>query len=305
MEIVTTPPRIRRRPSNVHKGRAGRVLVIGGSRFMSGAPVLAARGALRAGAGLVRVAVPQSIHTIAASMMPEVMTMALRETTSGGLAPSAMETLRDPLAWADAVVVGPGCAQDEQTFELLREIVNTCPSSVVLDADGLNAWAGQLATLKSPAKTLVLTPHEGEAARLLQRHARDVETDRTGAALALATGSGTLAVLKGPGTLVTDGRRMYRNGSGGPVLACAGSGDVLAGVVAAFLAAEEPEQPFNGVCAAVFVHGVAGAVAAARVSGRGANGEPVDRGVLSSEIADGVPEALSQLLEEAGTLHDE
>ena len=301
MQVVTTPPRIRRRPSNVHKGHAGRVLVIGGSRFMSGAPILTARGALRAGAGLVRVAVPQSVHTIAAGMMPEVMTMSLRETTTGGLAPSALETLRDPLAWADAVVVGPGCAQDEATFELLREIVSTCRSAIVLDADGLNAWAGQFEALKSPSEALVLTPHEGEAGRLLQRHPRDIETDRTGAAMALAQGSGALAVLKGPGTLVTDGRRMYRNGSGGPVLACAGSGDVLAGILAAFLAGGEPASPFEDACVSVYIHGLAGDVAASRASG----GESIDRGVLSSEIADGVPEALAQLLEEAGTLHDE
>jgi NAD(P)H-hydrate epimerase len=171
---------------------------------------------------------------------------------------------------------------------LLRTLPSTIPAPLVLDADGLFAWAGRaqgLATRKAPT---VLTPHEGEAGRLLGVGAEAVRSGREAAATRLANLAGAVVVLKGPGTLVTDGSRCFRCSTGGPSLATGGTGDVLAGIVAAFLAA--PERPggdaFGAACAAVHLHGLAGDRAAGTS----------DRGVLASEVADAVPRALAAWL---------
>ena len=250
---------------------------------MSGAPALAGLGALRAGAGLVKVAVPGEIQSTVAGYRPELITQGLPQTRGGALGAGALPVLRTLVADWDAVVLGPGMGRAPSTLSLVRTFTREVDLPLVLDADALFAFRGDLARLKKRKAPTVLTPHEGEAARLSETTSDDIRSDRPAAAGALAEASNAVIVLKGPGTLVTDGARLYRNTTGGPVLATGGSGDVLSGVIAALLASGL--DALGAGCAGAYVHGLA----ADKVAGRR------DRGLLASELADGIPDALLAL----------
>jgi len=287
MDVITAPPALPDRPHDANKVSAGRVLVVGGSRDMAGAPAMAGLGALRAGAGLVRVAVPESLQRAVASYAPEFTSAGLPEEPGGTLGESALETL-GPMAQAwDVVVLGPGLGRSPGTGPLIRTFTSTVDRPLVLDADGLYAWNERVAELRARSAPTVLTPHEGEAARLLGSTSADIRADRRAAAARLAKESGAVVVLKGPDTIVTDGETLYVNPTGGPVLATGGTGDVLAGAAGALLAqaAAHAMTPFQATCIAVYVHGAAADHVAA---GR-------DRGLLATELAGGIPDALAAL----------
>ena len=290
MQRVRTPPPLHPRPRDAHKASVGRVLVIGGHRDMCGAPALAALGALRAGAGLVRIAVGRSIQPVVATLRAEATTAGLPDTDDGALAPDAVEAALALVASWDTVVLGPGAGRDEATLEVLRTLALFVEIPLVLDADALFAFAGEPATLQDRSGPLVITPHEGEAARLLGRTSRDVKAERMASALELARACGGVVVLKGPGTLVTDGERLYQERAGGPWLATGGSGDVLAGVIGAFVAGlpETGGDLFGAAVLGVHVHAHAADGLAA---------EGVDRGLLASDIAHALPAALAAQLQ--------
>lgn len=287
MERIETLPRLPTRSADVNKVTAGRVLVVGGSRDMPGAPALAGLGALRAGAGLVLVAVPASVQATVAGFRAETLTAGLPESKHGGLGAAAIDTVRTQAEGQDAVVLGPGMGRAASTLKVIRSVATQLEGRLVLDADGLFAFGGQLGELALREGTTVLTPHEGEAARLLGIDSKTVREDREGTALRIAEAVGGVVVLKGPGTLVTDGKRMYVNGSGGPALATGGTGDVLAGILGAFLA-EQPDglDAFDLACAAVYVHGAAGDLLS----------QTVDRGLLASDVAHAIPQAVAQIV---------
>lgn len=287
MKRVKAPPRLPARPRDANKVTAGRVLVVGGSPSLTGAPAMAGLGALRAGAGLVQVAVPRGIQPTVAGYRPETTTLGLPETSLGVLGASALPMLRALLAGWDALVLGPGAGRTRATLAFVRRLAKVSERALLLDADGLFAFNGRPELLKGRKAPTVITPHEGEAARLLGVTSAQVRADRRGAARRLAEASGAVVVLKGPDTLVTDGSRLYRNASGGPVLASGGTGDVLAGIAGALLAQREANghDTLQAACVAVHVHGDA----ADRVAGRR------DRGLLASELAEGVPDALLAL----------
>lgn len=289
MQRIATLPRLRRRRPDVNKVTAGRVLVVGGSRNMVGAPALAGLAALRAGAGLVKLAVPGSIQPTVAGFRAETVTAGLPEAKGGGLGTTALETLSTLAEEWDAVVVGPGAGRAPGTLKVIRRFALGVPRPLVIDADGLFAWNERLAELAKRAAPTVLTPHEGEAARLLGTTSDAVRSNREDAAARIANASGAVVVLKGPGTLVTDGERLYENPSGGPHLATAGTGDVLAGIVGAFVADLEANDldVFEAACAAVYVHGSAGDLLA----------QTVDRGLLASDIAHAVPQAIAEIVD--------
>lgn len=288
MRILRTPPRLAPRPRDAHKASVGRVLVVGGSRGMAGAPALAALGALRSGAGLVRIAVPRSIQDVVATIRPEATTADLPETRGGSLAPNAKPYIHALLESWDALVLGPGAARETPTRRLLASVAASATKPMVLDADGLYALGNQPEQLEEREVHAVLTPHEGEAGRLLGTASSDVRADRRGAARELAKRSGNLVVLKGPGTLVTDGTRMFQARTGGPWLATGGSGDVLSGVVGAFLAGlpDTGGDAFGAACAAVHVHGAA--------SDHAARG--LDRGILATDVANALPRQVAALI---------
>jgi len=279
--VPALPPR----PKDAHKASVGRVLVVGGSLGMAGAPALAARGALRAGAGLVTIAVPDRVQDVVASFHAEAMTLGLPSDANGRLARGALAALVPAIERADVVVVGPGLGRSGPTADTVRELVAGLEKPLVLDADGLDAHRGRLDVLARRRAPIVLTPHEGEATALLEGSAGPAAESREGRAKRIAAAAKAVCVLKGPGTVVTDGTRVRVNETGGPVLATGGTGDVLAGVLAALLAAflDAGSDAFAAACLAVHAHGLAGDRLAAS---RG------DRGVLASEVADEIPSAL-------------
>jgi NAD(P)H-hydrate epimerase len=240
------------------------VLVIGGSAGMAGAPALSAMAALRSGAGLVDLVVPEPVAVIAAGFDACVMTRGLRADVDGRFAAGAIAALRDAIARADVVAVGPGIGRSDAVRDLVLGLWRTVEGPAVFDADAL--WA--LATCPSLAEHAgprLLTPHAGEMLRLLGRDPAGAEAaDRPfleAEARTMAAGIGAVVLLKGAGTLVTDGRREAHNPTGNPGMATAGTGDVLTGVAAALLAQGMPA--FEAARLAAWVHGRAGDAAAA------------------------------------------
>lgn len=291
---ITRVPRLARRRDDAHKGDFGRVLIIGGSRGMIGAPALAANAALRAGAGLVTVACPASIQLAVATLCPCATTIPLPEDRAGLLRPmeaaralSARGTLRGSagdVGEFDVVAAGPGLGRGDDAFNaawlnLLRLICKTAARPLVLDADGLNALpvlGGGDAVVRTLAECglhrAVLTPHPGEMARLRGVTASDVQKSRERIAIDTArmlstaraqatAGNRAIVLLKGAGTVVTDGWQLYVNRSGNPGMATGGSGDVLTGVVAALVG--QGLSRFDAAVLGAHVHGRAGDLAAA------------------------------------------
>jgi hydroxyethylthiazole kinase-like uncharacterized protein yjeF len=246
-----------------NKGKFGHVLVVGGSWGKAGAPSMASLAALRAGAGLVTAAVPASVLPLVAGVAPELMCAPLAEQDGHAAAVNASaESLAMLLKGIKVVAIGPGLGTDGEASEFARAMVEGVALPLVIDADALNAFAGKTALLREAAnggeRTLVLTPHPGEFARLLGTTVKEVEGDRVGLARKFATEYGVTLVLKGWRTLIAhpDGRIAVST-TGNPSMAKGGSGDILTGIVAAMLA-QHPEDVAGAVEAAVFVHGLAG-----------------------------------------------
>lgn len=258
------------RAGDAHKGTAGHVFVVAGSPGTAGAALLCARGAMRGGAGLVTLA----------TRSPSI-DQRLWEIMSAPLGDPA-----DAVAMVDdratAVVVGPGLGTDDDGLELSRALALESERPMVLDADALTAFAGDLAELKDAAGARVLTPHPGEAARLLGVATADVQVDRFAVAERIARESGQVVVLKGARTVVADGERLRVSPAGTPAMGVGGSGDVLAGLCGAMLC--EGRSPFDAAWAAVHLHGRAGERAAVG-----------DRGLFARELADALPGTLATL----------
>jgi NAD(P)H-hydrate epimerase len=262
-----------RRP-DVHKNDVGHVLVVAGSRGMLGAARLCASGALRGGAGLVTLATPASLELTAAASGPwECITLPLPDA-DGALLPAAVDTVA-ALARTKrytAIALGPGLSVTAGTVAFVRRLLDHTNIPVVLDADGLNALARAGWPRHRPP--LVLTPHPGEAGKLLGRTPADVQKDRTAAARSLAERAGGVCVLKGAGTLVTDESSILKNPTGHPGMAAGGMGDVLTGLIAALIGQMAPPDNarravdgptramlLRAAAVAVYVHGLAGELA--------------------------------------------
>jgi NAD(P)H-hydrate epimerase len=247
------------RAADAHKGDFGRVLIVGGSRGKTGAAVLAALGALKSGSGLVTVATPASLLPIVASHAPEYMTEGLDETAAGTVAFSAAETAMG--LDADVVVVGPGLGRNDAVTRFVRELLEKGETPLVLDADALNACAEEPAALVGrEGRDLIITPHPGEMARLVGCAVEDVQSDRLGIARDFATRHKLYVVLKGYRSLIaTPNGNVFVNPTGSPGMATGGTGDVLAGMLGAWLA-----QLLDAEAAcrlAVYAHGAAGELA--------------------------------------------
>ncbi len=261
-----------------HKGDFGRVAVVAGSRGKPGAAILAARGALRGGAGTVTVFCPDSVGEVVVSNLPEAMTEGFTE--SPGEIAGAGSELGVRLEAFDVTVVGPGLGTSEGTVAALRGVIGRMHRPVVLDADGLNAFAGDLPRLARRRAPTLLTPHPGEAARLLGTSPRAVQADRLTAARTLARRARCAVLLKGEATLLaTPDGRVVVNPTGTPLLATAGAGDVLAGLVGALVGGGL--EVSDAGTAAAWLHGAAGEALAERLG---------DAGLLAHEVADAVPE---------------
>lgn len=246
------------RPRFSHKGDFGRVLLVCGSVGFTGAAALAARAALRTGAGLITVATPRQVWPIVAAKLDEPMVMPMAEDKAGRLSLQAVPALAQLLAKADACLIGPGLGRSEELDALVAALVDEARCPVVLDADGINAMAGHIDRLREAACPLILTPHDGEFLRLSPSAAlppADFDT-RADRAMMLARQLGAVVLLKGYRTAITDGKRLYRNETGNPGMATGGSGDVLAGMLVSLLG--QGLAPLEAAAAAAWLHGAAG-----------------------------------------------
>ena len=244
------------RPGDSNKGMYGHVLLIGGAKGKSGAPSMASLAALRTGAGLVTAAVAESILPIVAGVTPELMTTALEQNASGDIDPGAIDF--DGLLEKKAVVaIGPGLGQQPGAIKFLLELLDRAQVPLVLDADALNILAKHPERINGHNRTMVLTPHPGEMARLAGITTKEVQANREGLARTFAQQHGLTLVLKGWRTLVAhpDGT-IAVNTTGNPGMAKGGSGDILTGIVAAMLA-QYPDHPADAVNTAVYLHGLA------------------------------------------------
>jgi ADP-dependent NAD(P)H-hydrate dehydratase / NAD(P)H-hydrate epimerase len=273
------------RAVDTHKRAAGLVVVIGGSRRMTGAVCLSGEAAYRAGAGLVTVAVPEGILPVVQTRLRETTFLPLPQTADGTIA-ATMEPLEQGLEAADAVAIGPGMTTNDETAAYVRTLVRSCPVPLVLDADGLNAFVGHVPDLADRRSPAVLTPHAGEFARLAGMTAREVGVDRIGNARKLASETNAVVLLKGSRTVVAapDGRVLV-NTTGGPFLATGGTGDVLTGMIAALIA--RGAEPWLAAGAAAYVHGTAGRLAGAELGD----------GTTAGDVLDRVPAAFLEVLE--------
>ena len=264
-EHVTQLPSLPPRVEESHKGSYGRVLIIAGGRGMSGAAVLAGLGALRGGAGLVYLAVPASIAPLVAGMEPSYLVATLPEDEQGLLATTPQdESLSAQLADKDALAIGPGLGQSPAIERLIIQLYRTVSAPLVFDADALNALARSRPTFARPAGPRVLTPHPGEFARLLGTDTKSVQADRERLAVDFAGRHGVVLLLKGHRTVITDGKRIAINETGNAGMASGGCGDVLTGLIAALIA--QGMSPFDAAQLGAHLHGLAGDIAAERLS---------------------------------------
>jgi NAD(P)H-hydrate epimerase len=262
MQRFNAIPKPPTRPADAHKGTAGLVFVVAGSRGMAGAAALVGNAALRAGAGLVKIATPDAALDTVAGLAPCCTTTPLADDGAHLAHEAAPQVLKLVEGW-QVLAMGPGLGQTDGVAGVVQAVLSHVTIPIVLDADGLNVLGRHSANVFRAARApVIITPHPGEAARLLNVTTKEIQADREAAAAKLAA-RGVVAVLKGHGTVVTDGQRMYVNTSGNAGMATAGAGDVLTGMLAALVASGMPS--FEAAVLAVWAHGRAGDVAAEKL----------------------------------------
>ncbi len=277
------------RESGAHKGRFGHVLVVAGSRGKGGAAALTGQAALKIGAGLVTVATAQGIQPVVAGFVPELMTEPLPETETGSISAAALDQDRfQKIAGdKDVLALGPGLSTRPDTVAFVRRVVRDIPLPLVLDADGLNAFAGQPAALGGRSAPLVITPHPGELARLLDLSTTEVLRKRVELARSLAGEQGIFVVLKGFRSLVAEPNgQVYVNPTGNPGMASGGTGDVLTGFLAGLMAQFPDLSLADVLCAAVYIHGLAGDLAVA---------ETGEKALVATDLIRCLPRAWNQV----------
>lgn len=290
--IDTAIPTWPRRPRESHKGDFGRSLLIGGSRGMAGAVALSGMAALRCGAGLVTIATADSCLDTVAGFHPAYMTLPLRCDAQGRIDEPQLASIEERLSYASAVAVGPGLGRSDSLSKMVKRLFDTLEAPLVVDADGLFAL-GPFATSATnvdarTAKCIrVLTPHVGELRRLVAAELPD-RVAQEAAARSLAATHRLIVVLKGAGTLVTDGHRAWRCQTGNPGMATGGSGDVLTGMLTALLA--QGLDAWSAVRLGVHLHGLAGDLAARRLT------EPA---MTPLDLIESLPDAIQTVYEQA------
>lgn len=256
----------KKRRKDSHKGDFGTSLAICGARGMSGAAVISASAAVRCGAGIVKCAVPEGVCGIVAGYMPEYMVYPMPQTESGGMAVSAYDKIMELANKSDAVLIGCGLGSDPQTVNLVKSLLKKINKPVVLDADGINAIAGDISILKKMSAPAVLTPHPGEMARLCGVTSKEIQSNRFKYAREFAQENNVILLLKGANTIVACGDTAYINLTGSPSMATAGSGDMLSGMILSFIT--QGMGMVDAVRAAVCMHGLAGEMAEKKYSQR-------------------------------------
>ncbi len=280
---LTTPgdvqPFFGPRAAATHKGTYGHVAIVAGSFGRSGAAVLCARGAIRTGAGLVSVVTDPQVAPLVNAGSIESMTFPI------ALVGSSITPILEFIRGKDAVLIGPGLRDEEDSYAFVRDLVSAIDRPLVIDASGLNAFAGRAAELNPNGRLRVITPHPGELGRLIGRDTKAINADRIGAAREAARISNCIVVLKGHQTLIADPQgNVNVNLTGNPGMASGGMGDVLGGMIAALLA--RGVDPYDAACAGVYLHGLAGDVV---------KDELGDTGMAAADVAEKIPLAIHRL----------
>lgn len=279
------------RDEDAYKSLMGHVLIIAGSRGLSGAAALASQACIRTGAGLVTLCIPQCLHDIMAIKLTEIMTLPCEQTLQGTLSVKAYKTIMDFIdsRKINVLALGPGLSIHPDTVKLVKKIVSSTELACVLDADAINAFKSddsrKVKEFVSTKAKIVITPHPGELARLVGMKPRQIIQDRAEKVLDCARRNNIICILKGHQTLISDGEQVFANTTGNPGMATAGSGDVLTGILAGLIAqgAGLSESARLGV----YMHGLAGDLA------RDINGE---MGLVATDIVLAIPRALQELL---------
>jgi hydroxyethylthiazole kinase-like uncharacterized protein yjeF len=267
--------------------------VVAGSRAMPGAAALVTGACVQTGAGLTTLCAPEDVCRVVLTRVPEITTIPIPENSEGIFDSKALDLISPRLADFTTVVIGPGLGRHPATVDGVRALLEHVEQPVVIDADGLNAFADATELLGARAaknRTTVITPHAGELSRLLSRPAADLDADRLSASREAVTELGAIVVFKGPGT-VTAGAGMWINATGGPGLAQGGTGDVLAGMIGGLLAQKDADHEVSArdVAAAVWLHGAAADRVSARVAPHPANATALiaELGPTIHEVAGG------------------
>lgn len=276
------------RAMDSNKGDYGHLAVVAGSVGMTGAAVLAAQGALRMGAGLVTVAVPESLNDIMEVKITEAMTIPVPENNARAFGMKSLDKVIDVINERDAAVIGPGFGRDGDTVDFTLELIKRLKKPAVLDADALYALAADPDILRECRVPIVITPHPGEMARLVGTTASEVQSNRLDIAESFAREYGVAVVLKGAGTVVADpDGTLIVNSSGNPGMASGGTGDVLTGMIGALIATDKKIQPALLACTAVYIHGRAGDLAAEKLG---------ETSLVASDIVEKIPDAIAEYI---------
>lgn len=275
------------RKPDTHKGSYGRAVIIGGSEGMTGAVVMASMGCLKSGAGLVKAALPGGLNYVIENRLTEAMSVPLGQGTSLKIDSQTQSRLTDILSWAHAVALGPGMGVDGDRAKVLEFVLTETQVPLVLDADALNCLALDLKLLDKKSGPVIVTPHPGEMARLVGSDTGEIQKDRIAAARAFSEKWDTVTVLKGANSVIADPQgNIYINTSGNPGMSTGGSGDVLTGIIASFIA--QGIEPVKAACAAAYIHGRAADLLA---------GEMGMYGMTASGLAHYIPMAIKEIKE--------
>lgn len=296
-----------KRPVAMYKYQAGKVFILAGSKGMAGAAVLTTEAAFRSGTGIIVLGFPESLKEVYKGVLPEAMTLTLPETPNGSISLKAKDLILESIKTSDAVAMGPGLSKNPETIQLVWELFPNIKKPLVLDADALNAISlgfkviktvkssQDIAEIFKQIKTpIVITPHSQEMFRIVKAikekkefskiNAQYIEDNKPQIASYVAKKLGIMVVLKGKDTVIADKDRVIINKTGGPALATAGTGDVLTGMITSFVA-QNPKEILEAVATAVYLHGLAGDLAAKSLG---------ERSVIASDIIKFIPKAIKQ-----------
>jgi len=274
-----------KRKPDTHKGTYGHLAVIAGSRGKGGAAALSSISALRAGTGLVTLALPKCLNVSFEAGIPEVMTLPLPDTKEGTIDKSALNTLINFLEGKSAVLIGPGITTNPSTSSLIKNLVKKISCPMLIDADGLNIIADKIELLKDKPFPVIVTPHPGEMARMLNTTSKEIQTNRIEASRKLSAEYGIYVILKGARTIVaTPEGEVYINPTGNPGMATAGTGDVLSGIIVGFMA--QGLSARDSSILGVYLHGLAGDIAAEKLS---------QTALIASDLIKTFPEAIKKV----------
>ncbi len=276
---------LKKRPRNSYKGNFGHVFILAGSRGLTGAAALCSNAALRSGAGLATLGIPVSLNLMMSKKLTEVMTLSLAETKEISLSLKAEREILKKVKASDSVVLGPGISQHSETQKLILRLILKIDKPMVLDADALNAISKNVSLLKKIKSRYVITPHPGEMSRLIKKEIKYVKNHGLIVAKKFSHDYNAVVVLKGAGTVVAEpSGKYYINTTGNPGMATAGSGDVLAGIIASFLS--QGLKIFDASVLGVYVHGLAGDFAAK---------DKGEIGLIAGDILENIPYAIKLL----------